>query len=240
MSGLFRNDPATREGKYPVLLRRDGTVPEWEWFVLGARDPAAPFALDAYATHAHALGMDPAYVRDLRDLAVQWRGAQDAERCARTQGVALGPPSNPDGGRHRPDNAFVLAFPESLDRFVAQLHAALREEFEEQILGVLIGFQARSLTMGRMRTALREMLDRVLPAAKTPLPPLPRGASAVNADLIRLIRQAEWMGGDETTGRCAWGCEGSEATGHTSTCPVVPVLYPETLHPSPPPRGSSA
>lgn len=41
MAGLFSNQPATKEGKY-LVQRRDGTVPDWPWFVLGARDPIAP------------------------------------------------------------------------------------------------------------------------------------------------------------------------------------------------------
>lgn len=51
LNGLIRDNPATPEGKY-LVKRRDGTVPEWPSFVLGARDPAAPGALRAYAYHA--------------------------------------------------------------------------------------------------------------------------------------------------------------------------------------------
>lgn len=36
------------EGKF-LVVRRDGTVPSWPHFVIGARDPSAPAALRAYA-----------------------------------------------------------------------------------------------------------------------------------------------------------------------------------------------
>ena len=48
MARLWRNTEGTREGKY-LVQRRDGTIPEWPYFVIGAADPAAPKALQAYA-----------------------------------------------------------------------------------------------------------------------------------------------------------------------------------------------
>jgi hypothetical protein len=48
LTGLFRDNPKTPEGKY-LVKRRDGTVPEWPSFVLGAADPNAPRALRFYA-----------------------------------------------------------------------------------------------------------------------------------------------------------------------------------------------
>lgn len=36
-------------GKY-LVVRRDGTVPAWDWLVMGARDPYAPAALLGYAS----------------------------------------------------------------------------------------------------------------------------------------------------------------------------------------------
>lgn len=55
-------------GKF-LVLRRDGTVPEWPYFVLGAKDPAASSALLAYADAAEKMKMDPEYVQDIKDLA---------------------------------------------------------------------------------------------------------------------------------------------------------------------------
>lgn len=57
-SELWRKSPETPEGKY-LVKRRDGTIPEWPNFVLGAKDPAAPAALRAYADSARELGFNP-------------------------------------------------------------------------------------------------------------------------------------------------------------------------------------
>lgn len=65
---LWRKTRKYSEGKY-LVMRRDGSVPEWPYFVLGARDPAAPAALLAYATVCEAHAMDPEYVRSIRELA---------------------------------------------------------------------------------------------------------------------------------------------------------------------------
>lgn len=54
MKGLYRDNPKTPEGKY-LVKRRDGTVPEWPSFVLGAKDPMAPAALLAYAREVRKL-----------------------------------------------------------------------------------------------------------------------------------------------------------------------------------------
>lgn len=52
-----------------LVVRRDGTIPKWPAFVLGARDPAAATALRAYAEAAKKLGMDPGYIRLVLDTA---------------------------------------------------------------------------------------------------------------------------------------------------------------------------
>ncbi len=104
MGGLWRNNPETPEGKY-LVLRRDGSVPEWSWFVLGARDPAAPTALRAYADTAEKLGYDPMYVQDCRDLADLF----DAERKKQGEG-------DPDGVRHRKDCQAVVTLMRVLGR----------------------------------------------------------------------------------------------------------------------------
>jgi hypothetical protein len=48
LTELCRHSSKHPEGKY-LVKRRDGTVPEWPSFVLGARDPHAAVALRAYA-----------------------------------------------------------------------------------------------------------------------------------------------------------------------------------------------
>ena len=96
MSGLWRNDPATKGGKY-LVQRRDGTVPEWPYFVLGARDPAAPVALRAYAEEAKRLGFDHQYVGDVYDL------ADEFESYCLEHGKG-----DPTGAPHRKDDSAVV------------------------------------------------------------------------------------------------------------------------------------
>lgn len=68
LTGLVRDDPKTKEGKY-LVKRRDGTVVEWPSFTLGARDPHAIAALLAYAQSSAADPLcHPAYVQRLYDL----------------------------------------------------------------------------------------------------------------------------------------------------------------------------
>lgn len=69
MTGLFKNDPETREGKYPIILRRDGSVVDRPNFVLLASDPAAVLALIVYANQCRIHGYDPEYVEEVRQLA---------------------------------------------------------------------------------------------------------------------------------------------------------------------------
>ena len=84
------------EGKF-LVVRRDGSVPHWPHFVLGARDPAAPIALRAYAAACHRLGYDAEYVQTLNEL------AEDFERYRAEQGDG-----DPDAPPHRIDNPFVI------------------------------------------------------------------------------------------------------------------------------------
>lgn len=97
MGGLWRNNPQTPEGKY-LVKRRDGTVVEWPHFVIGARDPAAPYALRAYAAAAEQLGFDPDLVRDVRaradEFAAYWHEHGSGD---------------PDAPRHRVDDPATVA-----------------------------------------------------------------------------------------------------------------------------------
>lgn len=56
------------EGKF-LVVRRDGTIPHWPHFVLGARDPIAPIALRAYAKAAEDNGIDSEYCDSILELA---------------------------------------------------------------------------------------------------------------------------------------------------------------------------
>lgn len=97
MARLWRNTEGTREGKY-LVTRRDGTIPEWPYFVIGAADPAAPRALRAYAAACEKDGLDPEYVADLRALSdgfEAWREEHGA--------------GDPDAPRHRTDDPETIA-----------------------------------------------------------------------------------------------------------------------------------
>lgn len=83
------------EGKY-LVVRRDGTIPDWGHFVLSYTDPATPVALNAYAHACEMLAMDPEYVASLRELA------------AELSELPRDPKSDPDAGPHRKDNPAVV------------------------------------------------------------------------------------------------------------------------------------
>ncbi len=97
-NGLWRDNPETSEGKY-LVKRRDGTIPEWPHFTLGAKDPCAPAALRAYATYAWAVcKLDEAYCRSVMLLADEF----EAYRKEHGEG-------DPDRGRHREDDPVIIA-----------------------------------------------------------------------------------------------------------------------------------
>lgn len=97
LSGLWRYSDQTPEGKY-LVKRRDGTIPEWPNFVIGAKDPCAPAALRAYAREAEALGLNPDYIADIYTLA----GEFQIYRYKHGTG-------DPDRGRYRKDDPATVA-----------------------------------------------------------------------------------------------------------------------------------
>jgi hypothetical protein len=97
MAGLWRNNPETSEGKY-LVKRRDGTVPKWPFFVIGAADPNSPTALRKYADRAEENGYDPQYVADIRAMAVHF------EEWRQEHGTG-----DPDAPRHRVDDPATVA-----------------------------------------------------------------------------------------------------------------------------------
>lgn len=105
MSGLWRNVPETREGKYPIVLRRDGTVLDAPYFVLVMRDPGFAAAMLAYAQEVERLGYDPQYVVDCR-MAADQADALQQERGA----------GDPDAPPHRVDDPIIIAWARSLRR----------------------------------------------------------------------------------------------------------------------------
>lgn len=81
-----------------LVVRRDGTVPDWPYLVMGARDPAVPTALRAYADAAEGLDMDAEYVNEVRRLAASF----EEYRATYGQG-------DPDAPPHRPDDPDVIS-----------------------------------------------------------------------------------------------------------------------------------
>lgn len=182
MAGLFRNDPTTRStsttrgGKYPVLLRRDGTVPAWEFFVLGARDPAAITAIQHYADDAKALGWDPVYVADLYAMAESWRIEQglESERRARwnaarsaDEAAAIdgwfpeGKPADPDGARHRTDSPDVLTFPGSLSAYADQVAARTAKEVTTMLVNAIFEEAERQGPKAPVASVVMRVLERL-------------------------------------------------------------------------------
>jgi hypothetical protein len=85
------------EGKF-LVVRRDGSIPHWPHFVLGARDPAATAGLQAYADKAEELGYDPEYVDSIRELA----------GIDFPQYIAYHGKGDPEAPPHRTDSPAVL------------------------------------------------------------------------------------------------------------------------------------
>lgn len=86
------------EGKF-LVVRRDGTIPHWPHFVLGARDPAATAGLLAYAEKARELGFDPEYCDSVVELATK-----DFPEYLEKEG-----PGDPEAPPHREDYPDIIA-----------------------------------------------------------------------------------------------------------------------------------
>lgn len=81
-----------------LVRRRDGSVPPWPYFVLGAADPAAPSALRQYALNASRHGMDSEYCSQVHLLAArfdEWRKENHT--------------GDPDAVAHRQDDPEIVA-----------------------------------------------------------------------------------------------------------------------------------
>jgi hypothetical protein len=99
-----------REGKF-LVIRRDGTIPEWPHFVMGARDPCVPVALRAYACEAQSRDFDAHYVASLFELADDF----EAYRAEHGDG-------DPDAGPHRKDNPEVIGVMRGADLTIQVKH----------------------------------------------------------------------------------------------------------------------
>lgn len=101
-AGGFRNEEV---GKF-LVLRRDGSVPDWSWFVLGAADKAAPEALYAYAD-AVRVPMCSAevwdYSRDVHKIGDAFvKERVEREKAGKKKG-------DPEAGKHRTDDPLIIA-----------------------------------------------------------------------------------------------------------------------------------
>ena len=94
-----KTDGEVREGKY-LVVRRDGTIPDWPHFVLGGYDPCVPAALKEYAKTARLKGYDPEYCASIEELAYDFERLSATERARRI--------ADPDAGPHRTDNPAVI------------------------------------------------------------------------------------------------------------------------------------
>lgn len=81
-----------------LVQRRDGSVPEWPYIVLGGRDPAAPAAIRALSEESLKRGMDPEYCDDLLNLANYF------EKYRNEHGEG-----DPDAGPHREDDESIVS-----------------------------------------------------------------------------------------------------------------------------------
>ena len=108
MAGIWRNNPETPEGKYPIMLRRDGSPVENRFFGLLLKDPGAPAAFRAYAAEHRRLGSDPVYVADILKLADE---AEREFRRARHGEIRM---PDPDAPPHRKDDPAILAWARSI------------------------------------------------------------------------------------------------------------------------------
>lgn len=101
------------EGKF-LVVRRDGTIPAWPHFVMGARDPAVPAGLRAYVAEAERLGFDPAYVASIRELADDFAAYREREGSG-----------DADAGPHRRDVPQIVAL---MGRRILNAHVFLSRD----------------------------------------------------------------------------------------------------------------
>ena len=95
---IFRDNPKTPEGKY-LVLRRDGTVPPWPWFVMGGADPMVPWALRFYCLLGFVMRhYSWGYVKSM------WRFTRAMQKYRREHGTG-----DPGKGPHRRDDQETIA-----------------------------------------------------------------------------------------------------------------------------------
>ena len=108
LTGLFRDNPETPEGKY-LVKRRDGTVVEWPSFVLGARDPVAAVALRAYAKEVRRLIRDEPQEAMMLGLTREFADRLSLEADSWDDFRDTHGSGDPGMGRHRRDDPATIA-----------------------------------------------------------------------------------------------------------------------------------
>ena len=107
MTKIWAKTKEWAEGKF-LVVRRDGSVPAWPHFVLGARDPCAPKALAAYAKEAERQKMDPEFVSSILELAADFANY----RLDHGKG-------DPDAPPHRTDDPGVISAMRGADAVIS-------------------------------------------------------------------------------------------------------------------------
>lgn len=120
MVKLWKDDPATKEGKYPVVFRRDGTQFDKPHFLISMHDPGFIPAMLAYAEYHEVIGTDWEYVNSVRAFATE---------AADTVKAGLVEKSDPDAPRHRRDHPAITlmarrgwSIAEFVEWFAGQMH----------------------------------------------------------------------------------------------------------------------
>lgn len=113
MAGIWKNNPETAEGKYPIVLRRDGSVLLKPYFVMVAGDPGIVPALKAYARAHEIFGSDPQYVTDIKQMLRDF-SAYAGSLIDLPNDSPLKP--DPDAPPHRKDDPLTIAWARSVHR----------------------------------------------------------------------------------------------------------------------------
>ena len=171
---IWSNTMEFSEGKF-LVLRRDGSVPAWPHFVMGARDPAVPAALRAYATEAERLGMDLDYVRSVHEL------ADDFEAYRKREGRG-----DPDARPHRVDDPNVLQVMRGRDGGLMAWHSTNTKKMESANPLEHVD-RVPPPIVEAMRVMLRDAVD----AARKREPPS-NGSMVVEIIGDRLINGGKW------------------------------------------------
>lgn len=100
---LWAKTDEFKEGKF-LVVRRDGTIPAWPHFVMGARDPHVPAALRAYADDYYRRNFEESpgnFDHEYHQSIVELAGDFEAYRAEHGDG-------DPEAGPHRTDDEVIV------------------------------------------------------------------------------------------------------------------------------------